>query len=91
MIENPVAMSSTPPPMAQRRSKPVNGSVEAFSFELLVVLVGVSVVLVLGDASLLGVVFSSFEGEVPVVGVVFGVVDGVVDGVVAGGFGAVWL
>jgi hypothetical protein len=90
MIENPVAMSSTPPPTAQRRSKPVNGSVEAFSFELLVVLVGVSVVLVLGDASLLGVVFSSFEGEVPVVGV-FGVVDGVVDGVVAGGLGAVWL
>jgi hypothetical protein len=40
---------------------------------------------------LLGVVFSSFEGEVPVVGVVFGVVDGVVDGVVVGGFGAVWL
>ena len=61
----------------------MKGRVLAFSFEALVVLVGVVEVLVLGAVSLLGVVFSSFEGEVPAVGVVL---DGVVFGV-----GAVWL
>ena len=64
----------------------MKGRVLAFSFEALVVPVGVVEVLVLGAVSLLGVVFSSFEGEVPVVGVVLAGVDGVVFGV-----GAVWL
>jgi hypothetical protein len=65
----------------------VNGSVVA----LLLVVVVVGVVLV-GDVSLLGVVFSEvvfsyFDGDVPVEGL--GVVLGVE--LVVGGVGAVWL
>ena len=61
-------------PMSQRRSKPVNGSVLAFA-------VGLELVFS-GSVSLVGVVgFSdSFDGNVPVLGVVV-VVCGVVAGV----------
>jgi hypothetical protein len=83
-IEKPIASRSTPAPTVQRRSKPVNGSVEAFAVGSLVV-VGVVGSL---DASSGAVVFvgvlSAFSGEVPDVGVVAGVlvvgVVGVVDG-----------
>ena len=78
-------------PIDQRRSNPVNGSVLAFS---LLSLVGVVLVVLVGagsfvDVGFSGVVFSSFDGDVPVVGVVAGVVAGVV-GVVFGA-GTVWL
>lgn len=71
-IEKPATSSSKPKPMSQRRSKPVKGSVLDFG-----------VVLVFDAAgSLAGVVFGSsdsFDGSVPVLGVVFvGVVDGLV-------------
>jgi hypothetical protein len=66
--------------MSQRRSKPVNGSVLAFAL-----LVGVLLVFV-GAVSEVGVVVAgfsdSFDGSVPVLGVVAGVV---VAGVVAAG------
>lgn len=84
-------------PTTQRRSRPVNGSVLAVGvvFEAPTVVLGVvdvgsfdvgSLVVFSSDG-----VFSSLDGEVPVlgVGVVFGVV-GVV-GVVVFGVGAVWL
>ena len=75
-IEKPIASRSTPAPTVQRRSKPVNGSVEAFAVGSLVV-VGVVDVGSL-DASSGAVVFvgvlSAFSGEVPDVGVVAGVV-----------------
>src|SRR2546430_1159717 len=82
----PAAISSTPMPTTQRRSKPVNGSVlAALDFEAPTLVLGVVAV-----GSFVGSlafssdgVFSSLEGEVPVLG--FGVV-GVVFGV-----GAVWL
>lgn len=60
-------------PMSQRRSNPVNGSVP----DLAVVAVGVLLVFS-GEGSVAGVLavgFSaSFDGSVPVAGVVFGVV-----------------
>jgi hypothetical protein len=95
MSDTPAPMSSTPPPTDQRRSNPVNGSVVAFSCSLLVLTVLVGVVLVgAGSGSFVDVVFSvvvfsSFDGDVPVVGVVEGVVFGV-EGVVFG-VGTVWL
>jgi hypothetical protein len=60
-------------PITQRRSKPVNGRVLAFS--LFTADVGVVDV---GSVVVVGVVFS-VVGDVPVVGVVAGVVAGFVD------------
>ncbi len=86
MIEKPVAISTRPKPMLQRRSNPVNGSVLA-----LVSVVGVVLVFA-GATSLDGVlvvgVLDSLDGNVPVVGVVVGVL-GVVVGVVVFGAGVV--
>jgi hypothetical protein len=63
--------------MSQRRSNPVNGSVLDFA----VVVVGVLLV-VSGDGSVVGVVLvgfsDSFDGSVPVLGVVVAVVGVVV-------------
>src|ERR1700730_12088178 len=99
MIDRPAAISRTPMPTTQLRSKPVNGSVlavdvvEGLTDVLGVVEVGsfVGVGSLLADGSLLAFssdgFFSSLEGDVPVLG--FGVV-GVV-GVVVFGVGAVWL
>jgi hypothetical protein len=75
-----MAISSTPPPISQRRSRPVNGSVEAFA---------VGDVEVVGAAAFSGAVLFSgvllcFSGEVPEFGVGVLDVDGVVVGVVAG-------
>jgi hypothetical protein len=73
-IEKPVASSTMPAAIVQRRSKPVNGSDVAFC-----VVVGAGVVVgssffVSGAVSFFGVEVS-FDGEVPLVGV--GVVAGV--------------
>jgi len=59
-------------PIVQRRSKPVNGRVLAFSLFAAVVGVVVGVVVV-GSVDVVGVLFS-FAGDVPVVGVA-GLVD----------------
>jgi hypothetical protein len=72
-----------PAPIVQRRSKPVNGSVEAF---LAVGSLLGSVEDVSGAVVFAGVL-SSFDGDVPVVGV--GVAAGVVVGVVVGVVGGV--
>jgi len=78
-------------PIVQRRSRPVNGRVLAFSL-FAVVAVGL-VAVVVGVGEVLGVLFS-FDGDVPVVGV--GVVAGGVVGAVAVGVvpvvggGGVW-
>jgi hypothetical protein len=70
-IDMPPAISTRPSPISQRRSKPVNGSVVAFSLLGAVLLVGV--VVVLGAVSLAGVVFyDSLLGETPELGVVVG-------------------
>ncbi len=55
-------------PTLQRRSKPVNGSVLAFAGSLVGEVVLVGVVVVLGVVLVAGLL--SFDGEVPVVGVV---------------------
>jgi hypothetical protein len=84
--EKPIAISSRPAPIVQRRSKPVNGSVVAFLAAVVAVgsglLVG-SLFVVSGAVVLVGVLFY-FDGEVPVVGVGVGVA-----GVVAGAGGVV--
>ena len=67
-----------PAPIVQRRSKPVNGSVEAFLAVGPLPLLG-SVEAVSGAVVFVGVLLS-FDGDVPVVGV--GVVEGLVVGVV---------
>jgi hypothetical protein len=78
-------------PIVQRRSKPVNGRLLAFSLFAAVVGVVVGVVLV-GSVDVVGVLFS-FVGDVPVVGVgVAGFADVVGDVPVVGvvGVGGVW-
>ena len=81
-IEKPIASRSTPAPIVQRRSKPVNGSVEALAVVGDVVdLLGT--VLVVAGAVVFSGVLLSFDGDVPVVGVGV-VVAGVVVGVVVG-------
>jgi hypothetical protein len=66
MIEPPAAISSSPPPTVQRRSKPVNGRVLAFAGSVAVV----GVVLVVAGSTALVVVgvFVDFDGEVPLFG-----------------------
>ncbi len=63
----PAPRSTTPKPMSQRKSKPVNGSVLAL---------GVVAVVVTGATAVVGVVavLVSFDGDVPLLGVVFAVV-----------------
>jgi hypothetical protein len=90
-IERPIASRSTPAPIVQRRSKPVNGSVDAF-FAVGSPLALGSVEDVSGAVVFVGVLLS-FDGEVPVVGVGVGVVvvaaGVVVVGVVVGVVGVV--
>jgi len=81
MIDRPIASSSTPAPIVQRRSNPVNGSVEAVLAVGSLPLLG-SVEDVSGAVVFVGVLLS-FDGDVPVVGVGVGVgvvAAGVVDG-----------
>src|SRR2546423_9246423 len=67
----PAAISSTPMPTTQRRSKPVNGSVlAALDFEAPTLVLGVVAVgSFVGSLAFSSVgVFSSLEGEVPLLG-----------------------
>jgi len=86
-IVRPIAISSRPAAIVQRRSKPVKGSVEAFFAVGSVDVLG-SLAVVSGAVVFVGVLLS-FDGEVPVVGVAVvvgvGVGAGVVAGVVVGG------
>jgi hypothetical protein len=70
-IDTPPRISSRPTPISQRRSKPVNGSVVAFSLAGAVVLVGaVSLAVVAGF-------YSCLDGATPLDGVVVAEVVGV--------------
>src|ERR1700677_2769166 len=98
-IEKPTPIRSNPMPTVQRRSKPGNGR----SFALAAFVVGVLVVVVVveGETAFAGVL-ASFDGDVPLAGVVAAgvvaagvvVAGGVVvvaGGVVVVGVGGFWL
>jgi hypothetical protein len=71
-IEKPATSNSRPKPMSHRRSKPVNGSVLDFGVVLVFEAAGsLAGVVVFGSSD-------SFDGNVPVLGVVVGVVAGLV-------------